>query len=183
MNQKITHKNIFETIFNSLTKEGLFPTDIDYASVNDDNYLNDELKQSYFDDEYESLMFKLNYGCSEGVYLDVYICDTKIRRVAVIKSLSESKEGFYEMAQLEANIILKHNQLLKQIRSSFYENSKYEYCVLDDSGNNVDCFEYSTEGYNKAKMLVKEYPKGRVMKVEYDHFENEISCMCILENE
>lgn len=124
MNKKITHKNIFEAVINSLTQEGLIPINVDYASVNDDSFSNTELKQSYFDDEYDDLMFKLNYGGSEGIYLDIYVHDTKIRKIAVIKSLSETKEGFYEMAQLEANIIFKHNENIRQIRKEFYQDSK-----------------------------------------------------------
>lgn len=60
---------------------------------------------------------------------------------------------------------------------------KYEYCVLDDLGSNIDCFEYSNIGYQKAEILAKETPKSRILKVTYDDNENEISCICVFENE
>lgn len=113
----LSHKNIFETVIDTINQECKMPDDIDYCLVSDEYFINTKMKTSYFNEEYRDLIFKLNYGSNEGIYLDVYVYDIyKLRKLATIKSLNETNDGIYKMAQLQADIIIGYNKILKEIR-------------------------------------------------------------------
>lgn len=62
------------------------------------------------------------------------------------------------------------------------KKNKKEYCVMDGENNNIDCFDWTDEGYDNAEILAKLY-SGRVLEVTYDEEENEISSECVFESE
>ena len=61
-----------------------------------------------------------------------------------------------------------------------WANNMKEYCVVDEFGNNIDCFDWTDEGYENAEILAKEY-FGRVLEVTYNKHEQEIACECVWE--
>lgn len=112
----LTHGKIFETVIDTIAQKGCIPVNINYCLISEESFVNAKLNSSYFDNEYRDLMFKLNYGSSEGIYLDVYILDSKLRKLATIKSLSETKLGLEQMGLFQVDIIVGYNEMLKQIR-------------------------------------------------------------------
>lgn len=60
---------------------------------------------------------------------------------------------------------------------------KYEYCIINNSGNNIECFLDEDEAIKFCK-TEKHSESWRILCVEYDDDENEIGCGCIYqENE
>ena len=98
---------LFSIIKGQLEKDGLMPDIIDYANASTGTY-----DEDYVLDTTElDIDSKLDYGGSEGIYLDLYILFTqedgeRVRqRFGVIKTLRDDREAMQAMGKLYGDFV------------------------------------------------------------------------------
>ena len=110
----ITFADLFTTICGQLEKENLYPEDmIDYAKAQD---IPEKIGCETVCDNIgiDDVTFHVEYGGSEGIYLDIYCYMDSNRKqelgLGIVKTLEESEEAFRKMAVLGANFVLCLNR-------------------------------------------------------------------------
>lgn len=107
----ITNKMVFDTIIEELKAADQWPQEIiDYALASGDNV---ELRSAEIHP-----FFKLDFGGSEGIYLDIYVDGEELKYASTgeeqvylgcVKALEESEDAFRRFAVLGADFQLKLN--------------------------------------------------------------------------
>ena len=114
-----TVKEFFEKVKEKICNEGNWPDGIDYALPENKEL---EIRSSEF-----SVVSQVAYGGSEGIYLDIYLdgsIDEKQEkysriRIAVIKTLSESREAMRIMAKLGADWVVDVTAIVNENMEDF----------------------------------------------------------------
>lgn len=118
MKKKITYQDIMNEIVESLKKEGVLPKHLDYVSVDEYNNLSTTKITAT---EYLDLRYRLDYGSSEGIYLDVEAFDfrypdsnieDKWFNVLTIKTLNTDDTSMIEMASIIGYITIKFRKYI-----------------------------------------------------------------------
>lgn len=106
MNKPMTTADLFNKVCDILKEKGLFPEILDYA-------LAENTPAPVTSHEY-CLKNNLDYGGSEGIYLDLWIeTDTdggmKRNKLGTFKTLEDSRDAMYIMAKLLADFIAEES--------------------------------------------------------------------------
>ncbi len=117
MKKKISYEDIMYEIIDSLEKEGLLPNHLDYVSVGKyDDF--SKVKITNLESERLELKYSLDYGGSEGIYLDVEAYDfrypdsDKWVNVLTIKTLNTDDSSMADMAGIIGNISIKFRKFI-----------------------------------------------------------------------
>lgn len=152
---KWTTGELFDEVVKDLKKQGLYPESLlDYHSS--------KYETKCIETEEVSPMFKLNYGGSEGIYLDVYLQgrvsideeDEKITGMGIFKTLRTDDEAMHQMAKLEADFILS---LSKYMNTHLDEFIWYGGDVRIIEDNDMS----SMKGYLTCGSIDRAYEKAR----------------------
>ncbi|MEE0930537.1 MAG: hypothetical protein UIM53_06010 [Acutalibacteraceae bacterium] len=115
-----TNETLFNAIIGILKDKNLLPTSLDY-------WLPERYKVIEFRNYEWDCTADLQFGGSEGIYLDIYAVgyinsDEKQKvRLGVFKTLGESREHFYEMAKLQADFIWEVRDFVNEHIEEFEE--------------------------------------------------------------
>ena len=126
-----TNKELFDAVNEILKEKSLLPDILDYG-------LSSYTKESV--DSYAfSPAFKLDYGDSEGIYLDVAIVGSfnntqKTISLGTYKTLSDGDDAMHAMAALEADFLIALHKLVNENLQDFTW-SGYDLIPLDEDGN------------------------------------------------
>ena len=126
-----TNKELFDAVNEFLKEKSLLPDILDYG-------LSSHTKEAV--DSYAfSPAFKLDYGDSEGIYLDVAIVGSfnntqKTISLGTYKTLSDGDDAMHTMAALEADFLIALHKLVNENLQDFTW-SGYDLIPLDENGN------------------------------------------------
>lgn len=106
MNKPMTTAELFDKVCDILKEKELYPDILDYA-------LAEHTPKPITNYEY-SLRNNLNYGGSEGIYLDLWIetdtdGGTKRNKLGTFKTLEDSRDAMHIMAGLLADFIVEES--------------------------------------------------------------------------
>lgn len=157
---KPTNQGLFDTVVEVLKEQGKLPDILDY-SLHENNLK--ELSDYQF-----NCTYKLDYGGSEGIYLDCYIegiCgeDDKYSRVPLgtFKTLSTSEEAMVEMGKLAGFFTFALSKYVNSNLDDFsWKGFEVKFCKEDGSY----AFGYSYSTKEKAMQRADEN-KSKFMKV------------------
>lgn len=116
--------DLFLRLVELIKESGNWPKHIHYAIGNDMKRVPEGGK--FYSDEF-TVYYKLGYGGSEGIYLDIYVegyyssdVDSVCRMdIGTVKTLDTSSEAFYDMAKLGADFVLQSRQFLRDHGDDF----------------------------------------------------------------
>ena len=122
MKKKISYEDIMNEVVSSLEKEGLLPKHLDYICVEKhDDFVKSKITNIDYSDRLD-LKFRLDYGSSEGIYLNVeaydfrYPYSDKWVNVLTIKTLNTDDSSMCDMANIIGNIVIKYRQFISENR-------------------------------------------------------------------
>lgn len=116
----------------------------------------------------------------------------KVKNLEVMQYVDVLIDGPFVLSKMDLRLTYcgSTNQRVIDVRQSLYFNEvvllgqemSKEYCVMDNIGNNVDCFEWSDEGYENAEIFAKNNNCVSILEVTYIN-EEEQKCDCVWTNE
>ena len=149
-----TVKEFFEKVKEKICNEGNWSDGIDYALPENKEL---EIRSSEF-----SVVSQVAYGGSEGIYLDIYLdgsIDEKQEkysriRIAVIKTLSESREAMRIMAKLGADWVVDVTAIVNENMEDFtWDGFKVQ--VYNSEGRK--CLGYYCMDKEQARKFYEKY--------------------------
>lgn len=109
----LTNQDLFHWVHNKLKEENLLPNHLDYGSA--------YFMPHYFYNDHIRILFDLNYGGSEGIYLKLYACgnfgkgmESQQVCLGTFKTLSTDDNSMRQMGILAADFILHTQEFLEQ---------------------------------------------------------------------
>lgn len=158
MNKPMTTAELFENICGILKEKGLYPGILDYA-------LAASTPKPITTYEY-SFRNNLDYGGSEGIYLDLWIetdtdKGTKRDKMGTFKTLEDSRDAMHIMAKLLADFIVEESAYVNAHLDDFcWEGMKVS--AFDGDGKELGWY-YTSRDMEKALKrkdeLLQKYPR------------------------
>lgn len=158
MDKPMTTADLFNKVCDILKEKGLFPEILDYALPEHDP----KPVTSY---EY-CLKNNLDYGGSEGIYLDLWIeiysgSETQRKGLGTFKTLEDSRDAMYIMGKLLADFIVEERAYVNANLDDFTWQGM-EVRAFDDTGKKLgwsySCIEMENALKRKDELLLK-YPR------------------------
>ena len=136
----MTTKELFETICKKLKEKNLLPDILDYSLGKESGRL--------IDTNCFSLKSNLDFGESEGIYLDLYLDfydDVEARAVefGTFKTLENSDEAMHTMANLLADFLLELNKYMHENSVNFEWFQGTLIKKVDEDGKQVGIGRYA----------------------------------------
>lgn len=118
----------------------------------------------------------------------------KVKNLEVMKYVDVLIDGPFILTKMDLRLTYcgSTNQRVIDVKQSCFFNEvvlvgqrmSKEYCVMDEFGNNVDCFEWTNEGYENAEIFAIENDCVSILEVVYiDEVEIGFSCVWTKETE
>ena len=158
MNKPMTTADLFNKVCDILKEKGLFPKILDYA-------LAESTPAPVTSYEY-CLKNNLDYGGSEGIYLDLWIeihSDNGIQKkgLGTFKTLEDSRDAVYIMGKLLADFIVEERVYVNANLDDFTWEGM-EVRAFDDAGKKLgwsySCMDMENALKKKDELLLK-YPR------------------------
>lgn len=113
MEKLYTYGELYQAVKELIKKEDRWTDILEYDSVD-----RDIKHENIVSDEFE-VRFEVRKGGSEGIYLDLFVCEydghkETNRRLACLKTLSESKAALRKMSMLGAEFYISANEWVRE---------------------------------------------------------------------
>lgn len=158
MNKPMTTTDLFNAVCDVLKEKDLMPTLLDYA-------LADSNPSPITNYEFE-LKNNLDYGGSEGIYLDLWIVDykdgrTRLRELGTFKTLNDNADAMRIMGKLLADFIVEEHSYVTQHADDFLWEGVNVYafdCITEKKLNWSYMCDNIEQALIKKEELLKKYP-------------------------
>lgn len=120
--KELSSATLFEEIWKEVEKKGLLP---DPDSLEIDYHLADETHAEKIRSERFSIIAGLDYGASEGIYLDIAIYgdfsgdEERKCHIGTIKTLQTGDEAMLAMSQIYGAIILVKDEVIERLEEEY----------------------------------------------------------------
>lgn len=158
MKRPMTTEEFFNTISYILEEQGKLPDILDYGQA---AHKSIPLKTCEF-----NLKSNLDYGGSEGIYLDLWIeyfegDERSMHDLGTFKTLEDDDKAMHTMANLLADFILETYSYVSKNRDDFNWTG-VDVHMLDENGGMVNwgyCCDSMEEALARKDELVEKYPE------------------------
>lgn len=158
MNKPMTTEELFNKIYGIMKEKGKLPDILDYGLATNNPV---PIRTYQFD-----LKNNLDYGGSEGIYLDLWIeyftnSERRVNGIGTFKTLSTSNEAMHTMASLLADFIIEEYAYANGNLDDFtWEGADVH--PIDESGKKIS-WGYSCGSMERAlekkEELLEKYPQ------------------------